>query len=94
MKFYHTCQTQYFNTQASTGVWIPYRGSTWLSDDPRDSYRGSQSHDGEMIIIEFDLNENEVEDHSDMDVCQRLCVNYFIYRGDVPAGKFRVYDTV
>jgi hypothetical protein len=93
MKFYHTCPEEYFDKQYTNG-WTPYYGCTWLAETPLESVQGSQTKANRKVIVGFELDINEVENHSDMPVCKRLGVNYYIHRGTVPASKVWIEETV
>jgi hypothetical protein len=93
MKFYHTCPEDYFDKQYTNG-WAPYYGSTWLAETPAESFQGSQTRAERKVIVGFELDINQVENHSDMPVCKKLGVKYYIHRGSVPACNVWIEDTV
>ena len=90
MNFYHCLPKEYFDQQTKTGDWIPYYGSTWLADTDRHAFQASQIPAKLKVIVEFNLDEQEVEDHSDMAVCKRLGRSYYLYRGIIPKNKMTV----
>ena len=91
MKFYHACPVEYLDKQYVIGEWHPHWGSTWLTPDPWHAFQASQMSSARKVIMEFDLELTDVEDHSDMLVCKRLHRSYFIHRGCVPKNQVKIF---
>tara|TARA_R110000822_G_C15087509_1_gene470355 strand:- start:186 stop:497 length:312 start_codon:yes stop_codon:yes gene_type:complete len=95
MKFYHTCPEEYIDKQYSSELgWTPYYGSTWLAETPRESFQGSQTKAERKVIVGFELELDQVEDHSSMPICKRLGRNYYMHRGTIPLTNVWIEDTV
>lgn len=91
MIYYHCVPKEYFIAQTTTGDWIPKYGSTWLSDTDRHAFQASQIKSKTKVILKFELDEDSVEDCSDMDICKRLGRSYYLYRGIIPKDKWNLY---
>lgn len=91
MIYYHCLPKKYFDLQTITGDWVPKYGSTWLADSDKHAYQASQINSEIKVIVRFELDDDLVEDHSDMDICKRLGRSYYLYRGNIPKNRFQIH---
>lgn len=91
--YYHCCPKEYFDKQTATGDWIPHYGATWLAETSREAWQGSQMKSADKVIVRFDLDDDTVENHSDMPICKRIKRNYYLYRGTIPKSRMILWTS-
>lgn len=89
MRLWHGCPVTFFEKQFRDGTFTPHDGSIWLAETNKYAYQGCQHHETLLVLVCFDLDEDDVEDHSDMEVCQHLGRSYYLHRGPITSDRIQ-----